>query len=105
MAVLFRVRPGILSFLQFKEEASCSTRIKLSLTLAGDKMRDDSEKFVNGAVDIESRCDGNQILLLHLELSPVCTNVDLLQDVTGGIHGNNERLGGTEALRVRSLAV
>ena len=105
MAVLFRVVPGILSFFQFKEEASCSTRIKLSLTLAGDKMRDDSEKFVNGAVDIESRCDGNQILLLHLELSPVCTNVDLPQDVTGSIQGNNERLGGTEALRIRSLAV
>ena len=68
-------------------------------------MTDSSEELVDRAVDVKSRCDGNEILLLNLEFSPVCTNVDLSQDVTGCVHGNNERLGGTKALRVRSLAV
>jgi len=68
-------------------------------------MSDRSKELVDGAVDVESRCDGNQILLLHLELSPVCRDVDLPHNVTGCIRGNNERLGGTVALRVRTLTV
>ena len=68
-------------------------------------MTDNSEEFVDGAVNVEGRCDGNDVLLLHLELSPVCSNVDLSPNVTQCVQTNNERLGGTEALRVRSLAV
>ena len=105
MTVLVRVVPGILSLFNFEEESTCCTSIELGLTLAGDYMTDDSEELVDGAVNVESRCDGNQVLLLHLELSPVCTNVDLSHDVTRCVQTNNERLGGTEALRVRSLAV
>ena len=68
-------------------------------------MSDRSEELVHRAVDVEGRCNGNQILLLYLELCPVCRNVDLPQDVTGCIQGDNKRLGGTVALGVGTLAV
>jgi hypothetical protein len=68
-------------------------------------MGNSGEKLVNGAINVKSGGDGDEILDLNLELGKVSWDVDLLENVSASVLGDDPALGGIVALGVGSLAV
>lgn len=56
------------------------------------------EGLVKVAVDVEARGDCDQVLNVDLALGPVGWEIELLDDVSAGVEGNEEVLHSTVAL-------
>ena len=61
------------------------------------------EELSELAVDEESRRNSNEILQSDLSLSPISCDVQLFNDIGGGVSGNDERLGSVVAFRITAV--
>ena len=63
------------------------------------------EELIEGAVDVESSAQGDQILRLDLSLSKVGRNVDFLEKILSGINRDDKILRSIVALGVTILLI
>jgi len=102
---LVAVVESLLGILDLEKVRSSNASAKLGNTFIRSQMSNSGEKLINATVNVETSREGDEILKLNLELGQVGRDVDLLENIGASVGGDNEGLGGIEALGFGTLAV